>query len=338
MPLVKRLNACLGCLVKAIFLSYLLASLIGLLLALFRLLRACLGGRRTPPRPVQSHPIPDWAIREPDPLIYSQAWLKAHGLSYTWNNPDIRLELASAPGLPVDVHNLAPDTLYHVRARIWNGSPTAPVAQLPVEMSYLDFGIGGVAVPVGATTVDLPVKGAPGTPVIATVDWKTPKTPGHYCLQVRLLWPHDADPGNNLGQHNVDVKALNSPRATFAVPVRNAGRRPMRIALEVDAYELPPLRPCPPEERGDDEEAVARRRRRVTAAHGAGGHPIPDGWTVDLADAGDGLEVAPGKAQEVAIVITAPDGFSGRKAFNVNGLAGQTLVGGVTLIVTGDGS
>ena len=130
-------------------------------------------------------------------------------------------------------------------------------------MSYLDFGIGGVAVPIGATTVDLPVKGGVGSPVIAQVDWRTPKTPGHYCIQVRLVWPHDADPGNNLGQHNVDVKALNSPRATFAVPVRNAGRRPMRIRLAVDAYELPMLRPCPPDERPQDEEAVARRRRRV---------------------------------------------------------------------------
>lgn len=335
---MKRVNACVGCLIKAIFLVYLLASLIGLLLALWRFIRACLTGRRAPPRPVQTHPVPEWAFREPDPLIYSQAWLQAHGLAYTWNNPDIRLELASAPGVPVDAHALTPDTLYRVRARIWNGSPTAPVADLPVEMSFIDFGIGGVIVPIGATTVNLPVKGAVGTPVIATVDWKTPSTPGHYCLQVRLVWPFDADPGNNLGQHNVDVKPLNSPRATFTVPVRNTGRRPIRVALGVDAYELPPLRPCPPEERDDDEEAVARRRRRVIAAHGAGQHAVPAGWTVDLAEAADGVAVAAGETQDVEIVITAPDGFDGRKAFNVNGLAGQTLVGGVTLIVTGDGS
>jgi hypothetical protein len=335
---MKRASACRGCLPKAIFLGYLLAALIGLLLALFRLLRACFAGRGTPPRPVDAATIPDWAIREPDPLIYSQAWLQAHGLSYTWDNPDIRLELPSAPGVPVDAHSLAPGTAYRVRARIWNGSQTAPVANLLVEMSYLDFGIGGVSVPIAATTVSLPVKGAAGTPVIATVDWKTPKTPGHYCLQVRLVWPYDADPGNNLGQHNVDVKPLNSPRAMFTVPIRNTGRRPMRVALNVDAYELPPLRPCPPEERGNDEEAVARRRRRVAAAHGAGTHPVPDGWSVDLGDAADGLEVGPGEAKEVEVVITAPDGFNGRKAFNINSLAGETLVGGVTLVVTGDGS
>jgi hypothetical protein len=337
--LVKRIDACLACLVRAIFITYLFAALVGLLIALWRLLRACIGGRRAQPRPVESSPVPEWAFREPDPLIYSQPWLQAHGLAYTWDNPDIRLELPSAPGVPVDVHALSPGTVYRVRARIWNGSPTAPVAQLPVEMAYLDFGIGGVAVAIGSTTVDLPVKGAAGTPAYATVDWKTPTTPGHYCIQVRLVWPHDADPGNNLGQHNVDVKPLNSPRAGFTVPVRNTGRRPMRVALAVDAYELPLLRPCPPEERGNDGEAEARRRRRrVAVAHGAGTHPVPEGWTVDLGQATEGFDLEPGQVQEVAVVITAPDGFSGRKAFNLNGLAGRDLVGGVTLIVTGDGS
>jgi hypothetical protein len=335
---VKRVDACLSCLIKMIFLVYVLAAFVALLLALWRFVRACLTGRRAPPRPVQTHPVPEWAVREPDPLIYSQPWLQAHGLAYTWNNPDIRMELASAPGVAVDAHALAPGTHYRVLARIWNGSATAPVADLPVDMSFLDFGIGGVLVPIGATTVNLPVKGAVGTPVIAAVDWTTPITPGHYCLQVRLVWPYDADPGNNLGQHNVDVKPLNSPKATFTVPVRNTGRRPIRVALDVDAYELPPLRPCPPEERGDGEEAVARRRRRVSALHGAGKHPVPAGWTIDLGEAADGVSIAAGEAQDVEVEITAPDGFDGRKGFNVNGLAGEALLGGVTLIVTGDGS
>ena len=37
-------------------------------------------------------------------------------------------------------------------------------------------------------------------------------------------------------------------------------------------------------------------------------------------------------------MITSPDGFKGRKAFNLNGVAGKALVGGVTLVVTGDGT
>jgi hypothetical protein len=335
---MKRLNACFSCLVKAIFLVYILISIGAFLLALVRLLRACLDGWRRPARPVDHQPIPDWAFRAPDPLIYSQQWLQAHGLAYTWDNPDIRLELPTSPGVPVDSHALSPDTIYRLRARIWNGSPTAPVANLPVEMSYLDFGIGGVAVAIGSTTVDLPVKGGVGSPVIAEVDWRTPKTPGHYCIQVRLVWPHDADPGNNLGQHNIDVKPLNSPRAAFTVPVRNTGRQPMRIRLAVDAYELPMLRPCPPEERAQDEEATARRRRRVQADHGADNHPVPEGWTVEVDTDDEGLPLEPGASKDVSVVVTSPDGFEGRKAFNVKGLAGRTLVGGVTLVVTGDGT
>ena len=335
---VKRTGMCLHCLIRAVLVAYLLASLAGLLLALWRFIQGCFAGRRTPPRPVQSHPVPEWAFREPDPLIYSQQWLQSHGLAYTWDNPDIRLELPSAPGSAVDAHALLPDTVYRIMARVWNGSPTAPVAQLPVELSYLDFGIGGTVVPIGTTTVDLPVKGGVGSPPIASVDWKTPATPGHYCLQARLVWPHDADPGNNLGQHNVDVKALNSPKAAFTVPVRNAGRRAMRVALNVDAYELRPLRPCPPDERGQDEEAIARRRRRVAAIHGAGVNHIDEGWSVDLGDAAEGVDLGPGEVHDVTVAISAPDGFSGRKAINVNGMAGRGLIGGVTLIVTGDGT
>lgn len=283
--------------------------------------------------------MPDWAFRQPDPLIYSQYWLQSHGFAYTWDNPDIHLELPASPGQPVDAHTLPPDTVHRVVARVWNGSTDAPVAQLPVEISYIDFGIGGVSVPIDTTTVNLPVKGAPGTPAIASVDWRTPATPGHYCLQVRLVWPFDADPGNNLGQHNVDVKALNSPRAEFRVPVRNERRQALDVRLEVDSYELPALRPCPPAtetrpEQGADDGAA--RRARVMAEHGAGRHPVPDGWQVGLGRAAEPLRLEPGATEEIAVVVIAPDGFVGRQVFNLKGLAGRTLIGGVTLVATGD--
>lgn len=325
----------------ALFWAYLVASVAALVAALLALLRSCL---RRPPtssgRPTETHAVPEWAFRQPDPLIYSQYWLQSHGLAYTWQNPDISLELQSAPGQPVDAHSLAPDTDYRVLARVWNGSTDAPVAQLPVEVSYIDFGIGGASVPIATTTVDLPVKGAPGTPAVAGVAWRTPATPGHYCLQVRLVWPYDADPGNNLGQHNVDVKPLNSPRAEFRVPVRNNRRRAVEVRLELDTYELPALRPCPPPvkgEGGDDTEDRLARRRRVMAEHGAGRHPVPEGWRVDLGRAAEPLRLEPGESEEVVVVVTAPDGFVGRQAFNVKGMAGTTLIGGVTLVATGDG-
>jgi hypothetical protein len=37
----------------------------------------------------------------------------------------------------------------------------------------------------------------------------------------------------------------------------------------------------------------------------------------------------------VTVEVKAPDGFEGRQAFNVNALAGDELVGGVTLIAEG---
>jgi hypothetical protein len=315
-----------------VFWTYLLASIAILISALITLLRSCLNRSRSPKRPVESHTIPEWAFRQPDPLIYSQYWLKSQGLAYTWNNPDIRLELSSAPGMPIDVHALAPDTDYRLSARVWNSSPDAPVAQLPVEVSYLDFGMGAIPVPIATTAVDLPAKGAPGTPAIATVEWRTPATPGHYCIQVRLMWPFDANPDNNLGQHNVDVKALNSPRASFIVPVQNPSRRRLTIRFKVDAYELPPPRPCPPAE--EQPEGREERRRRMMAVHGADGHPIPEGWHVDLGEAREGLMLEPGASDDVNVAITAPDGFSGRKSFNLNAIAGPDMIGGVTLVVT----
>jgi len=51
-------------------------------------------------------------------------------------NPDIHVELAATPGVPVDSHALKPDTDYLVVARIWNGSNTAPAPGLPIKVSY----------------------------------------------------------------------------------------------------------------------------------------------------------------------------------------------------------
>jgi hypothetical protein len=59
---MKRVNACIGCLVKAIFLVYLLVSIWFFILALWRLIRACLDGWRRP-SPVDDQQI-RWAFRE----------------------------------------------------------------------------------------------------------------------------------------------------------------------------------------------------------------------------------------------------------------------------------
>ena len=273
--------------------------------------------------------VPPWAYRQPDPMIYSQQFLQAQGLAVTWDNPDIHVELAANPGVPVDAHALQPDTDYLVVPRIWNGSSTAPAPGLPVKVSFLEFGIATVRRDIGLTTVDLPVKGAGGCPALATVPWRTPATPGHYCLQVQLLWDDDAEPGNNMGQSNIDVKKLNSPHAAFTFPVRNDQHTRAVVRLRTDSYVIPPLEPC------DEDRGSGRDQRTRLDRHNPAAWPVPDGWRVDLQPAE--LVLAPGDQQDVTVDITAPDGFLGRQAVNVHADRGPSLLGGVTLYVEGSG-
>src|SRR4051794_21787606 len=203
--------------------------LVGFLLWIIRLLlRHC---RKPPPargdRGTQK--VPSHIYRRPDPTIYDQYYLSSLGLAVTWDNPDIHLELPGAPGVHVNSHELAPATEYTIFARVWNGSNHAPAPALPVRFSYLSFGAGTVKHFIGETKVNLPVKGAAGCPATASASWTTPAQAGHYCLQVELIWADDQNPNNNLGQHNTDVKPLNSPRAPFTSAPRNDSPRRRRL-------------------------------------------------------------------------------------------------------------
>lgn len=293
--------------------------------------------RRPEPRPRRRpsrsdcQPVPRTIYRRPDPLIYSQPFLLAQGLGVTWDNPDITIE---QNGSLVDSHALERDTEYEIVARVWNGSPNAPAPGLPVRFSFLTFGIGQTSTPIGVDHVDLGVKGSTQSPAIARHAWVTPSTPGHYCIQVELDWPDDANPGNNLGQENVDVAPLNSPQAAFQFPVRNATRRETTLRLEADGYGLVPPSPCdePPADSADISEHERRRKiRAAVAAHRR--TPPADDWTVEIEPAE--LLLAPGQQDEVHVNVLAPDGFEGRAAINVNAFDGQLPVGGVTLLVEG---
>ena len=159
-----------------------------------------------------SKTIPSHTYKRPDPMIYSQGYLMARGLAVTWDNPDIQLFDGATP---VPSHGILPGKKYRVVARIWNGATEAVAVNMLVKFYFLTFGIGASRNFVGQTFVDVPVKGAPGLPASAEVVWETPSTPGHYCLQAELNWPDDANPDNNLGQENINVKKLNSPNASF---------------------------------------------------------------------------------------------------------------------------
>jgi hypothetical protein len=253
----------------------------------------------------------------------------------TWDNPDITIERG---GVPVEAHDLTPNTDYDIVARVWNGSVDAPAINLPVQFSYLSFGIGTQTHPIGAAKVDLGAKGAPGCPAFAHQAWTTPSTPGHYCLLVELIWSDDANPANNVGQGNTDVKPLNSPQALFEFTLENTGPERHTYHFAIDDYTLPTRPSCenqaPARSPTPTRQELEARARAVRAEHDPARFAVPPGWRV-VVDPAEVL-LGPGESRTALVDVSAPDDFSGRKTFNIHGIdEGGTLVGGVTLTVEG---
>src|SRR5438270_9418987 len=96
-----------------------LYSLVKALLQTLELLWELLTGRKERGRSVDCFNKPDMRP-QPDPYIYSQWWLFSRGLAFTWDNPDFSI-LDPKNGLPVDNHDLKPNTKYVVRTLIHNG-------------------------------------------------------------------------------------------------------------------------------------------------------------------------------------------------------------------------
>lgn len=291
--------------------------------------------------------VPASVYRRPDPLIYSQPFLMAQGLAVTWDNPDIQLFDGDKA---VASSSLAPDRDYTVRVQVWNNSYDAPAAGLGVSLLFLTFGIGTTSTFVDQQLIDLGVKGSSQCPAFADFLWHTPQAEGHYCLQARLDWPDDANPDNNMGQENTDVRKLQSP-ATFSFPVGNQAGITRRFRLAADFYRLPKLRPCPedktfaPTRPPKDQSRLDESRARWDEAlkeQGKSSAPVPDDWTVTIEPSDFTL-----KTNETMVVkVTAEpkfSGFKGTEAINVNAYALSAgegkgegeFVGGVTLYVVG---
>lgn len=296
--------------------------LYGWVIALLELLKM-LCRRRPPKTPGEHRPTQSGCVRidhpafvRPDPLIYSQKYLRAQGLAVTYNNPDITLFKS---GVPVSSSVLDAATTYEVRARIWNGSTEAPVINMPVHLSFLDFGIGNEPIPVSSTHVDVGVLGSPDQPAFATMLWTTPATTGHYCLLVQLDPYDDLNPANNLGQENTNVIAATSP-AVFEFKLRNDTPQRRQYRFEVDAYEIPALPKC-----GDvkpDKDARLRIHRPEM-------HPVPAGFAVQIEPPTPALD--PAESVLITVTVDPPAGFIGRQTINVNAFHKQGFAGGVTL-------
>jgi len=277
--------------------------------------------------------ISDLAFKRPDPMIYAQYWLMSQGLAVTWDNPDIELRLG---GVKVSAHDLKPDTEYEIIARIWNGSTEAPVVELPVTFAFLSFGAGTIPHFIGQTSVNLGVKGGSNHPAAATMLWRTPQSPGHYCIQVLLTWIDDANPNNNLGQTNTDVVTAHSPAlSTFLLRNRDTERR--MFHFEADAYVIPELPACQtiPEPRRTPASLMTAPGTVavIPAAHDRRTQSLPAGWRVEFNPATPVL--APEEEVSIKITITPPASFSGSQTINLHAFTTLGLVGGVTLIVEG---
>jgi hypothetical protein len=85
--------------------------------------------------------------------------------------------------------------------------------------------------PIGTTFVNVGVKGTAACPSLAQHKWVTPAVSGNYCIQVFLDCPDDANPGNNLGQTNTDVRRRRSAARRRHRCHRQMGvrRKPLRL-------------------------------------------------------------------------------------------------------------
>ena len=268
------------------------------------------------------------AFHRPDPCIYDQYYLMSLGLAVTWDNPDITLRQG---GVVVPKHGLLPNTEYEIDATIWNNSYEAPVVGLKVSFGYLTFGASTTLTPIGFKYVNLGVKGGPDHPALAAMLWKTPPTPGHYCIQVQLECADDANPNNNLGQNNVDVVAAHSP-ADFSFILKNSTDTANAYNFEVDTYAIPAQPDCPATIAQMAGGTRADRLKRIRAAHNPANFPVPLGWTVEILPSQ--VALAAGDEALIKVSVTPPPGFVGTKPFNVNAMSKDLRAGGVTLYVS----
>lgn len=157
--------------------------------------------------------FPGHIIRKPDPCIYSQFLLMRLQQPVTWDNPDVRILLN---GIDQNTYNLTVGTTYTIEIIVHNSSRDKPAQGTAVDVRWIEFGAGSqIRHPIATLSADVPLW--PGVAVVQTA-WRTPDTPGHYCIEVQLHHPNDGNPSNNLGWNNTQVHAANSPV-----------RRPIRI-------------------------------------------------------------------------------------------------------------
>jgi hypothetical protein len=134
------------------------------------------------------------------------------GLPVTWDNPDVRI---LRNGVEQDSYSLVADTEYRLEVTVRNSSREKPADGTQVQIRWIEFGAGGqVRHPIASVPANVPIW--PGTSIAQTT-WRTPATPGHYCIEVELAHPDDGLIANNRGWNNTQVHAASSP---VELPIR----------------------------------------------------------------------------------------------------------------------
>lgn len=268
------------------------------------------------------------AYHRPDPCIYSQPYLNKLGLPITWDNPDIYV---MKDGSIVAENEILADTTYEVYATIWNNSYEAPVVGLAVNIGFLSFGASTLLNPIGVVHVNLGVKGGVNHPVAAKINWHTPSTPGHYCLQVNFEWIDDLNSENNIGYNNLTIISPHSP-ATFSFKLRNNTSKTNRYRFESDTYALPAPKVCELKKEKAQKISGSQKLEQIKALHSVNNFPIPAGWHINVTPEQPTLD--PDQEMDIDISITPPDDFVGTMPFNINAYYNKSdFAGGVTIYV-----
>lgn len=321
------------------------AALLLLVLRLLRLRKTRLASAVPPKRQSCLH-VPPSVWKKPDPFLYSQLYLMSQGLDVEWTNPDIWLEEAAHPGLPITGNPLA-DTDYDIVARVWNGSFEAPAFNVIAEFLVASYGVGWTAQSIGTQVIPIvQVRGL--GPSYARQRWRTPPEEGHFCLVVRLFHPDDANPNNNEGQENLYVvQASANPGVTLDLPLHNAQRQAIQMSFEASTYKVPEIK----EVRRRLEEVMTSvpdgnparplsdfSFRKVAAVvgpairkwHSRGSSPVPATWSVRLPE--QPVSLAPGQSQTLRIPIGLPEGMGpARYQLSIHvSLTSEVPYGGVT--------
>jgi hypothetical protein len=275
--------------------------------------------------------FPERVINRPDPCIYDQFLLMQLGRPVTWDNPDVAILLG---GVEQYTYDLAPNTQYELRITVHNSSTKKPALGTAVDVRWIEFGAGGqVRHAIAALVADVPVW--PGVAVVQT-PWRTPPTPGHYCIEVELSHPQDGNPASNLGWNNTQVKAAASEVQT---PIRIfnrgvGGQSPVR-AVHASAGD----RRAPPwnlVEIGFD-SYVFHDAFGKDADPDLMFEPRPPVWSARVEPALFHFS-AEETYRDVLLIVAAPDLPGRAERFNVSAWQGGAPLGGVTVTVTRQGA